>query len=149
MDKEKIILLIVGAVIGFVVSLAKDWLMEGKKQKEKEKQFKREKLEEIFILLNKERKIIGDNLSSRLIYPYEKAMLGHISSSDISAQLSMLVRFYFENLESKYQDYIKISISLESKIMNQDEVVELNDMETYMNSYKVIIDLLVLESKML
>ena len=37
MDFKKLIYLGVGAIIGFFLSLAKDWLMEGKKDSVKEK----------------------------------------------------------------------------------------------------------------
>jgi len=62
MDFEKLIYLGVGAIIGFLLSLAKDWLLEGKKQKEKDKQFEREKLEELYELLLEENSYVSEVL---------------------------------------------------------------------------------------
>lgn len=92
MDKNKIILLVIGAIIGFVVSLAKDWVMEGKKQKERSKQSKREKLEEIFILV------------SKLHKDYFKP-IGFMDNIE-AERLSMLIRFDFPSLENQHNKFI-------------------------------------------
>ena len=106
MDYEKIILLIVGAFIGFVLSVAKDFLMENKKQKEKHKQLKREKLEEIFVLVDK----LNQNAIKSLEY------IENIET----ARLSLLIRFYFPQFNDNYkkfaEEYIKIGqLKLEQK----------------------------------
>jgi len=44
--------ILVGGAVGFLVSVGKDWLLEDKKQKEKNKQLKRERLEELHILIS-------------------------------------------------------------------------------------------------
>ena len=48
---EKYLLLILGAIIGFIASIAKDYFVEKTKKKYKDIDFKREKLEELFILV--------------------------------------------------------------------------------------------------
>jgi len=48
-----ILSLVVGGSIGFLASIAKDWLLENKKQKLKKQEFQREKLEEIYLLFEK------------------------------------------------------------------------------------------------
>jgi len=108
MDKEKIILLIVGAIIGFFVSLAKDWLMESKKQKEKYKQFKREKLEELYMLLNEEDKLMTD-LTIGMATRYKSKITKHealITMSEfnkkmdknIIKRIDMLINLYLKEL---------------------------------------------------
>jgi len=92
LDLEKLIYLIVGAIIGFALSLAKDWFMESKKQKEKEKLATRQRLEELFILLNK----------------YNKNMIMPLQlQNDIEQErLTMLVRFYFPHFKKEFDDYV-------------------------------------------
>ncbi len=50
---EKIILVILGGFIGFIASIAKDYFVEKTKRKYKEIELKREKAEELYILLEK------------------------------------------------------------------------------------------------
>jgi hypothetical protein len=50
---EKIMLVIIGGIIGFFASIAKDYLIESKKEKDKLKNIKREKLEEAYIQFSK------------------------------------------------------------------------------------------------
>jgi hypothetical protein len=45
-------LLLVGGLIGFLSAIGKDYLLEQKKQLAKEKTFKRQKLEEVFVLMS-------------------------------------------------------------------------------------------------
>lgn len=44
---------IVGGLISFISITGKDWLIENKKEKEKGRQFKREKIEEIYMISKK------------------------------------------------------------------------------------------------
>lgn len=53
MEIEKLVLLLVGGLIGFIASIAKDYLVEKTKKKYKDIDFKREKLEELFILVSR------------------------------------------------------------------------------------------------
>ena len=45
--------ILIGGAIGFMSAIAKDFLLENKKSKEKKLQFKKEKLEEIFLLIGR------------------------------------------------------------------------------------------------
>ena len=51
MDTEKILLLILGAIVGFFASIAKDYFSEKTKRKYKEIEIRREKAEELYLLL--------------------------------------------------------------------------------------------------
>ena len=53
MDYEKLIYLVIGAFIGFITSLVKDLLIESKKNKIKNIELKRERLEELYIDFSK------------------------------------------------------------------------------------------------
>jgi len=135
MDKEKIILLIVGAIIGFVVSLAKDWLMEGKKQKEKEKQFKREKLEEISHLLFKRYKYLSDIYSGAAIDIASgdtsdivlNKMADNVEKHNIDNRLEILINLYFEELRDTWNKWQNIQEKfgmkfLTESIMNNEKI---------------------------
>ncbi len=50
---EKYLLVILGAIIGFIASITKDYFVEKTKRKYKEIELKREKAEELYILLEK------------------------------------------------------------------------------------------------
>ena len=113
MDKEKIILLIVGAIIGFLVSLAKDWLIESKKQKEKEKQFKREKLEELFILLKDEYhdvvKSHGDVVNDMHLSKSTKEIHeNYLSGKSDQKRIDMIISLHLKELENYREKMIKI-----------------------------------------
>jgi hypothetical protein len=49
MEMEKLVLLLVGGVIGFIASIAKDYFVEKTKKKIKENELKRNKLEELYM----------------------------------------------------------------------------------------------------
>jgi hypothetical protein len=94
MTIDSIGMLILGAIIGFLVSIAKDWLMENRKDKEKKKQFKREKLEEIFVLL--------DKVNQNALNPIQL-----YDESVETAKLTMMIRFYFpDTLHEVYKDFL-------------------------------------------
>ena len=135
MDFEKLIYVVVGAIIGFTLSLAKDWLMESKKQKEKEKQFKREKLEKAFILLN--------DYNNKVTSPELKPL----SDGEYNpAELSMIIHFYFRNIKEPFGEYVKNSseFSLKLKIDHDGEGVK-----DIFKEYGEIVKLLIEESKKL
>lgn len=116
---EKYLLLILGAIIGFIASIAKDYIIESKKEKEKRKNFKREKLEEIFILVS--------DFYSNCLKPLE-------SKKNIEAtKIGMIIRFYFKDLLGGYQLFLeKSKVIIEkttipnSENLTQEELIEHN-----------------------
>ena len=134
MDSEKLIYVVVGAIIGFALSLAKDWLMESKKQKEKEKQFKREKLERAFMILEDfNNKVISTDAISLREGEYN------------SNELNMIIRFYFNNIYKEYSNYLNVAIQCLTNI--KEAKLEENELENYFHKYREIVNLLVLEKK--
>ncbi len=104
-----------GGVIGLVVALAKDWFLENKKQKEKEKQFKREKLEKAFMILNDyQNKITSLELVGLSDGKYD------------SLELTMIIKFYFPNLEIFFGEYVVMTteFSLKLKLDRETEGIE-------------------------
>jgi hypothetical protein len=134
MDFEKLIYVVVGAIIGFTLSLAKDWLMESKKQKEKEKQFKREKLERAFMILED----FNNKVTS--IEPISLRE-GEYNSNE----LNMIIRFYFDDIYKEYSTYLNIAILC----LNNVKIKKLgdNELQNYYKEYKKIVTLLVNENK--
>lgn len=101
MTLENIGMLVVGAIIGFLASIIKDWIMENRKDEEKKKQFQREKLEEMFILLDKFNDGVMQPISQ--FTPFvEKAKLG------------MIIRFYSSD---KIQKSYKILLEASSEVL--------------------------------
>jgi len=107
---------VIGGILTFFFTWFKDLKIEKQKQKESEKQFKREKLEELFILLNQ----YNTNMIKPLI----------IQKNDIEQErLSMLIRFYFFDLDKEWHDYLlSCSKIIELKINNQDYTNELPEL---------------------
>ena len=134
-DLEKLIYLVVGAIIGFALSLAKDFLMESKKQKEKEKQFKREKLEKAYMLLND----YQNKVTSLELIPLSDGEYN-------SAELSMIIHFYFKNMKKPFGEYVKNSSEFSLKLKNNHDTEGIEDI---FKEYGDIVKLLIEESKKL
>lgn len=116
---EKIMLVIIGGIIGFFASIAKDYLIENKKEKDKIKSLKREKLEETFIL-------VSDFYSNSL-----KSLESKENTE--SAKIGMIIRFYFKDLLDGYQLFLeKSKVIIEkttipnSESLTQEELIEHN-----------------------
>ena len=116
---EKIMLVIIGGIIGFFASIAKDYLIESKKEKDKIKSLKREKLEETFIL-------VSDFYSNSL-----KSLESKENTE--SAKIGMIIRFYFKDLLEGYQLFLeKSKVIIEkttipnSENLTQEELIEHN-----------------------
>ena len=114
---EKIMLVIIGGIIGFFASIAKDYLIESKKEKDKIKSLKREKLEETFIL-------VSDFYSNSL-----KSLESKENTE--SAKIGMIIRFYFKDLLEGYQLFLeKSKVIIEkttipnSENLTQEELIE-------------------------
>ena len=102
---EKYLLLILGAIIGFIASIAKDYFVEKTKKKYKDIDFKREKLEELFILISR------THIES--IKPI--ALRNNIEDKDAGAKAGLISRFYFPSIHKNYQEYINAYIIINQK----------------------------------
>ncbi|MGB3751098.1 MAG: hypothetical protein WA945_05980 [Arcobacteraceae bacterium] len=127
----------IGGLIGFLSAIGKDFLLESSKNKNKIKEFKKLKLEEIFILM--------DKVSQESLKPlkYKGSLDG------VGAKLGMTIRFYFPDLNKDYQVFLKVYQSISQKTMTLDDKINLSeeDISTFCEAYGVFIDKIVLESK--
>ncbi|PHO11140.1 hypothetical protein CPG37_01465 [Malaciobacter canalis] len=127
----------IGGLIGFLSAIGKDFLLEQSKNKIKTKDFKREKLEEIFILM--------DKVSQESLKPlkYKGSLDG------IGAKLGMTIRFYFPDLNKDYQDFLKVFQEVTQKTITLDDKINLTeeDIKMFYTAYGLFIDKIVLESK--
>ncbi len=134
MNLENIFILVVGAVIGFLTSVAKDLIIANKKDKEKKKQFKREKLEELFVIL--------DKFNDSVMKP-----INQFSSLEEKAKLGMIIRFYFsDELQDSYKTLLSASTEvLKVKLENNNHL----DMyyQRFMPEYQKLLSKITEESK--
>ena len=98
-----------GGLIGFLSAVGKDFILEKTKNKTKQKDFKRQKLEEIFILM--------DKVSQETIKPlkYKNSLDG------VGAKLGMIIRFYFPELKNDYHKFLKIFQEISQKTITLDK----------------------------
>jgi hypothetical protein len=127
----------IGGLIGFLSAIGKDFLLESSNNKNKIKEFKKEKLEEIFILMDK---VFQESL---LPLKYKGSLDG------IGARLGMIIRFYFPDLLQDYQKFVKVYANVMWKTMQLDDKINLSeeDRSTFYEAHKLFIDKIVLESK--
>lgn len=129
--------LLFGAIIGFLSAVGKDFLLEKSKNKLKTKEFKRQKLEEIFMLM--------DKVSQETIKPlkYKGSLDG------VGAKIGMIIRFYFPELNNDYNKFIKTFQETLIKTLTLDDNTTLStdDMSKYYAAHKLFIDKVVIESK--
>lgn len=122
-----ILSILVGSIIGFLSSIAKDYFIEEKKKKEKMLEFKRVKLEEIFLLM--------DKLNKNASKPLEMQNL--LDAAEV--KLPMILRFYFPSLFNDFQVYLK----------KFQESNPLGDNQEYEKAYQIFMDKVVEESNKL
>ncbi|MDD3476400.1 MAG: hypothetical protein PHI38_05995 [Sulfurimonas sp.] len=129
--------LVIGGLIGFLSAIGKDFILENNKKKAKIKDFKRQKLEEIFILM--------DKVSQETIKPlkYKNSLDG------VGAKLGMIVRFYFPELNDDYDIFLKVFQTIYQKTITLDENISLTTEEiaTHYKAHQVFINKIVEESK--
>ena len=131
MDSEKIILLVLGAIIGFIASIIKDILLENKKKKIKDKELTRDRLEELFKLLAE--------LNEDILMPIES------TKKHDTSRIAILIRFYFPQLHSEYKKFLTYYIEITKLKL---EKKEFSDAHTkYSESLKILYNLIVEESK--
>ena len=135
MDLLPVFVSLGSASLGYLAKAFVDSRMENKKQKEKEKQFKREKLEEIFSLL--------DKVNKNAMNPIQL-----YDANVDSTKLTMLIRFYFPNINDEYQKFVNEYVEV-GRIKSNGE----NHVDAYMNvlakSYRLLCNKIVEESKRL
>ncbi len=122
-----ILSIVVGSIIGFLSSIAKDYFIEEKKKKEKTLEFKRVKIEEIFLLM--------DKLNKNASKPLEMQNL--LDGAEV--KLPMILRFYFPSLFNDFQVYLK----------KFQESKPLGDNQEYEKAYQIFMDKVVEESNKL
>lgn len=125
--------LIIGGIIGFLSAVGKDFLLEKSKNKLKEKEFKRTKLEEVFVLTK--------SFFEEAIKPIE-----YRKNNDHS-KLPMIIRFYFNNLMSDYYLFQNAYVKLQESHFDQEKNDLRKNTEEFGNQYKLFIDKVVEESK--
>lgn len=114
MEIEKLVLLLVGGIIGFIASIAKDYFVEKTKRKYKEIELKREKAEELYILLEKWANSFF-NRSSYLTLVMKKNIsyneyLDYIVENPSKVdfiRIEMLLKIYFKNMLPSYELILK------------------------------------------
>lgn len=134
---EKYLLLILGAVIGFIASIAKDYFVEKTKKKYKDIDFKREKLEELFILASR--------IFDESIKPI--SLRNKIEDKDTGAKAGLIVRFYFPSILKNYQEYLAEYSKINKKIMSDYKSVSDDELSVFTKEYQKFLDILELESK--
>ncbi len=126
-----------GGLIGFLSAVGKDFFLEYNKNKIKIKDFKRQKLEEIFILM--------DKISQEAIKPlkYKNSLDG------VGAKLGMIIRFYFPELNEDYNEFLQIFQKVSQKTITLDENITLStdEIRSYYEAHKIFINKVVAESK--
>lgn len=133
---EQIKLLFIGAVIGFLFSVLKDYFVENNKKKIKQKEFKREKLEEVFMLMNK--------IQSETLKPLQTKK----SISEEGARLAMIIRFYFPNLKEDFNVFLITFTDTNMKTIKIKEIDQNDEYVTkFFYEYSEFLNKIVLESK--
>lgn len=130
MDLEKILLILAGGLVGFLSSVLKDYFIEKQKKQNKIIELKREKLEELFLIL-------GRTFDVSLL----PLNLREVNKGD-GARAGMISRFYFPEILIEYQKYIFEYVSYCSK-----ENPSSKEQQKYTESYKNILKILEKESE--
>ncbi len=132
-----LLMLGIGGLLGFLSAVGKDLLLENSKNRLKTKDFKRQKLEEIFILM--------DKVSQETVKPlrYKGSLDG------VGAKIGMLVQFYFPHLNDDYNKYIQVfqETSLRTFELSERESLSTEELTKYYEAHKIFINRVVIESK--
>ena len=136
MEIEKLVLLLVGGLIGFIASILKDYFVEKTKKKYKDIDFKKEKLEELYILIHK------TFLES--IKPIE--LRNNITNNDDCIKSSLITKFYFPSINKAIDEYSDIYIEINQKFFD-NKALSSDEMENFIKEHQKVIDIIVSESK--
>ena len=132
---EKIILVILGGFIGFIASIAKDYFVEKTKRKYKEIELKREKAEELYILLEKWANsffnrsnyltlVMKNNISYNEYLDY----IVENSNKVDYIRIEMLLKIYFKKMLPLKIYFKKMLPSFELIIKQRDEINDIIDL---------------------
>jgi hypothetical protein len=133
----QVILVLIGGFIGFLSAVGKDFLLERSKNKLKQKEFKRERLEELFILMSKV-----------FLISIKPIQYREIDNENSVAKIAMIVRFYFLHLHEDFKIFFKSLEALQMGLIvneNQENLPML--MEAFSKEYSIFIDKISEESK--
>jgi len=133
MEIETLLVGGISGIIGFLASIGRDLFNERSKNNIKQKQFKREKLEEIFILIDK---VFIETSKDPEIRDLENGT---------GAKLRVNIKFYFPILENHYKIFLNSYSSFNKKM--REEKIEDNDYDIFRNGYNNFIQKVVNESK--
>jgi len=134
MDFEKLIYVVVGAIIGFTLSLIKDLLMESKKQEEKNNQLKRKRLEELHILVSHWSNIIFTHstnlvavMQGKLMYNEHLDLITEYKSDGDFQRLEMILSIYASELSDTYNKVLDIRTKLNAISIKYEHQYENGD----------------------
>ena len=135
---EKILFVIIGGIVGFLASIAKDYFVEKTKKRYQDRDFKREKLEELFIIVSR--------MFNQSIKPIEAR--DEINDyRDDGAKAALITRFYLPSIFKDYQKYIDSYICINQKTITNYKSVSKDELSNYSKEYQVFLRVLESESK--
>ena len=137
MEIEKLVLLLVGGVIGFIASIAKDYFVEKTKKKIKENELKRNKLEELYMEVFK-----WFSFSSlryvNFIYKIDNSSLseGKKKFDYDLIKIEMIISIYSETLTEDYYEIISQMHKLDKLEENDNYINLYNDFCNLSENFK-------------
>lgn len=129
-------LILIGGAIGFLSSIGKDFFLERSKNKIKQNEFKRQKLEKVFVLM--------DKVFQESIKPIEYRG----SLDGVGAEASTIIRFYFPDLQEDYSVFIKSLQTINAKFTPDNKhPIDNESIIKFSKEYSKFINKIVEESK--
>jgi hypothetical protein len=125
--EEKFLFLIIGAAIGFIISLLKDLIFNYIKDEKEKKDLAQKRLEELFTIFA----LISDRARATLINLKTQEPI--IYNNEQVARFSFILRVHFPHIHEKYyndylnisSEYIQIQFSIAEGQNKQEEYTEL------------------------
>ena len=121
--------ILAGGLVGFLVAIGKDWLIESKKQKEKARQLRREKLEELYMLVSHwSIALLGNGISllavmqNKLSYNQYLDILIEKNVSHDFHRIEMILDIYAPDLHIVYKKLLEARTDL-NNIENEHKLV--------------------------
>jgi hypothetical protein len=161
---EKYLLVILGAIIGFIASITKDYFVEKTKRKYKEIELKREKAEELYLLLTEWSKVLflqkqhlvyvmKKEISYREYQDYIIKNFGDNTKFDFK-RIDMLINIYFKNLLPFYNKVLekrdlvnKIQFKFENNCIKGTCDYKINIKEYMDKTYTIVEEINVLKNE--
>ena len=160
MDITKLLFALIGGVIGFVASILRDYLVENKKEKIRQEILKKERLEELYILLSQWSSafsINGSNLLSvmnnDITYNQYLDLLNNRKNNFDFHRIDMLVNIYATELDEYYKKVLSArdeSNKVKTKFKYENGDINNQDfLEAYKNElYNFLINIEILQKKL-